>query len=366
MLLLLQLNGDLPEYFPNDERRLYIFGCPRKACSRKTGSVRALRGIRKLKIQSSRQPTKKQGDVAKQEQQIPTAPKTDLGSALFGAAPTSSGHSTNANPFSTSNSSTPPTSNPFAPLPPPSTLAAKPPQNPSNTLDNNLSETFAAKARLSSPEPASAPVTAGPPLPWPPQSAFPSPYPEYYLDGEYETLSRPSTPTVPSNATVTSIDDEDASKSGGATESKDTFESSLDKTFLRFSTRLSHNPEQVLRYEFRGHPLLYSHTDAVGKLFPQQRPQVSGTRVTTSGGANNRIPRCNHCGRERVFELQLVPHAITMLEEGREGIGLGKDDAGMEWGTIILGVCAGDCGPEKEGVPGWREEWVGVQWEETK
>lgn len=156
---------------------------------------------------------------------------------------------------------------------------------------------------------------------------------------------------------MSNIDDEDTSKSGSAADSKDAFESSLDKSFLRFLTRLSHNPEQVLRYEFRGSPLLYSNTDAVGKLFPRHPSQIS---------AANQIPRCNYCGRERVFELQLVPHAISVLEEGREGIGLGKDDGGMEWGTIILGVCAGDCGPEQEGVAGWREEWVGVQWEETK
>lgn len=57
-----------------------------------------------------------------------------------------------------------------------------------------------------------------------------------------------------------------------------------------------------------------------------------------------------------------MPHAISVLEEGRN-IGLGeKDDAGMEWGTVILGVCAGNCG--EEGVVSWREEWAGVQWEE--
>jgi pre-rRNA-processing protein TSR4 len=38
----------------------------------------------------------------------------------------------------------------------------------------------------------------------------------------------------------------------------------------------------------------------------------------------------------------------------------------MEWGTIILGVCAKDCAPQKIGVVGWREEWAGVQWEEMK
>lgn len=363
MLLLLQLNGDLPEHFPDDERRLYIFGCPRKACSRKPGSVRALRGVRKLK--SSQKPKKEEREEMQSAPQPPAPPKQDLGAALFGAAPSSNGPSPNPNPFSTSTSSSSSSAranNPFAPLPKPS------PSSPAK----DLPETFADKVRLSSPPPepapAPAPVAAGPPRPWPPQSAFPKPYTQYYLDAEYETLSRPSTPSVPANVTVQDIEEEDIKSAAAAAgaDSKDAFESALDKDFLRFSTRLSHNPEQVLRYEFRGSPLLYSQKDAVGKLF--QRPQgPTGGKVSTTGGSSARIPRCESCGRERVFELQLVPHAISVLEEGREGIGLGpKDDAGMEWGTIILGVCAGDCGPEQVGVMGWREEWVGVQWEERK
>ncbi|KAJ9207321.1 hypothetical protein DTO164E3_595 [Paecilomyces variotii] len=360
MLLLLELNGDLPEHFPDDERRLYIFGCPRKTCNRKAGSVRALRGVRKLK-QSTKQ--KKQSEEKKpqpQQQQTQTqAPKQDLGASIFGAAPSSNGLGGNVNPFSTTSSSSAAQSNPFAPLPTP---AAKPAQTPVQ----GLSESFADKVRVSSPPPTKAPVVAGPVAPWPPQSAFPEPYPHYYLDAEYETLSRPSTPTVPSN--VQTLEEDDKSGAAGA-DSKDAFESTVDKSFLRFSTRLAHNPEQALRYEFRGSPLLYSHKDAVSKLFPQSHAhsQGSGTRVTTAGGSSgNRIPRCESCGRERVFELQLVPHAISVLEEGREGVGLGKDDAGMEWGTIILGVCAGDCGPEEVGVAGWKEEWVGVQWEERQ
>ncbi|KAL2000262.1 hypothetical protein VTN02DRAFT_3356 [Thermoascus thermophilus] len=365
MLLLLQLNGDLPEHFPDDERRLYIFACPRKACSRKPGSVRALRGVRKLK--ASQKPKKEEKPSAPQP---PAPPKQDLGAALFGAAPSSNGPSSNPNPFSTTSSSLS-SNNPFAPLPKPS------PASPAK----DLPETFADKVRLSSPppEPAPAPVApvaAGPPRPWPPQSAFPKPYTQYYLDAEYETLSRPSTPSIPANVTVQDIEEEDiksATAAAAGADSKDTFESALDKDFLRFSTRLAHNPEQVLRYEFRGSPLLYSQRDAVGKLFPRpQGPSTGGGKVSTvsTGPSAPRIPRCESCGRERVFELQLVPHAISVLEEGREGIGLGlgahDDDAGMEWGTIILGVCAGDCGPEQVGVMGWREEWVGVQWEERK
>ncbi|PGH18678.1 hypothetical protein AJ80_04426 [Polytolypa hystricis UAMH7299] len=368
MLLLLQLNGDLPEHFPHDERWLYIFGCPRKACSRKQGSIRALRGVKKHKIaNSSRQRGQNNNNKAEQESmpEPPNAeekPKPDLGAALFGARPPSSGLSSNTNPFTTTaQSGTSQASNPFAALPAPSALAAIPPQKPSFPIDS-LPATFAEKARVSSPPPAPKPV-AGPPLPWPSQSSFPKPYPQYNLDADYETLSRPSTPSLPDNIPTPTIEEEDSKTSG---DSKDIYESSLDKSFLRFSTRLAHNPEQVLRYEFRGTPLLYATDDAVAKVFlTPSSSQHAKISTVSSKSSNNRIPRCESCGSARVFEVQLVPHAIVMLEEGRENIGLGpKDDAGMEWGTVVLGVCATNCGLDSEGVMGWREEWVGAQWEE--
>ncbi|KMU90298.1 hypothetical protein CIHG_08107 [Coccidioides immitis H538.4] len=334
MPLLLQLNADLPEHFPNDERWLYIFGYPPK-------------------------------------------PQQNIGAALFGVAPSSPNTSANSNPFSTSSTSAAPV-NPFAQLSSPSTLAAIPPQKPVEETtpkeEQNLTESFADKVRLSSP--AAAPPTTttsstqasqfvGPAEPWPSQTSFPTPYPQHFLDAEYETLSRPSTPSVPANVQISSFDDEGSSAVAGA-EGKDTFESSLDKSFLKFSTRLNHNPEQVLRYEFRGTPLLYSTTDPVGKLLSPS-PSSSGSHVkvaSSNSGVSSELPRCSLCGRERVFELQLVPHAITVLEAGREGIGIGKDEGGMEWGTIIVGVCSGNCGLDREGEVGWREEWVGVQWEE--
>jgi len=37
-------------------------------------------------------------------------------------------------------------------------------------------------------------------------------------------------------------------------------------------------------------------------------------------------------------------------------------DDGMEWGTVILGTCVNNCG--EAGTVCFREEWVGVQWEE--
>ena len=163
--------------------------------------------------------------------------------------------------------------------------------------------------------------------------------------------------------------DIDTSGAGGGKDNddeKDAFESTIDKTFQRFADRLAQNPEQVLRYEFGGAPLLYSKSDDVGKLFSHpQQPASGNSKVTTtsiahSAGAGHRIPRCQNCSAPRVFECQLVPHAIAQLEVEEEGL------EGMEWGTVILGVCERDCGERgvEGGKGGWVEEWVGVQWEE--
>lgn len=154
---------------------------------------------------------------------------------------------------------------------------------------------------------------------------------------------------------------------GSSSELKDAFESELDKAFIRFSTRLGHNPEQVLRYEFGGVPLLYSYGDAVGKrvhgpMAGQGHDSNAKVKTVTSGGIEGQmsIPPCEYCSGERVFEMQLVPHAISVLEESKGGLD------GMEWGTIILGVCSHDCGPKEVGDTVWREEWAGVQWEEVQ
>jgi pre-rRNA-processing protein TSR4 len=135
------------------------------------------------------------------------------------------------------------------------------------------------------------------------------------------------------------------------------FESTMDKQFQKFADRMAQNPEQILRYELEGTPLLYSTSDTVGKLLV---PASSVGKVTVASGKSSRMPRCGKCGAERVFEVQLTPHAITVLEEQELNL------EGMEWGTIIMGVCSKDCAlGEEQGVVGYGEEWVGVQWEES-
>lgn len=155
----------------------------------------------------------------------------------------------------------------------------------------------------------------------------------------------------------------DTEGSGSKDEENDAFESTIDKTFQKFADRLAQNPEQVLRYEFGGAPLLYSKNDNVGKLIALQPSLTAGnSKITTKShpNAGTRIPQCPNCSAPRVFELQLVPQAIAELEVDEEGL------EGMDWGTILMYVCEKDCVERgvKEGEVGWLEEWTGVQWEE--
>ena len=349
MVLLLQLNGDLPEWFPHHDRRLYIFTCKAKTCRRKEGSIRAIRAV-KLVAQSTNEKPVPQEDKPEKK------PVQDLGNMLFNSGPRQQIYQ-NANPFSVSTSRAP---NPFSPStvenpfksPGPLSKSPSPASNPPIAA-SNLSETFAQKVRLSSSSPPPSPSE-----PWPPLSDFPPPYPSYHLDADFEFLDTPILPS--SSARPMEIDDSPAA--ARKDEDADAFESpSLDKAFRRFADRLAQNPLQVLRYEFAGSPLLYSKSDAVGKILtPHQSIQSIANKKITTVATQSAIPRCPNCNAPRVFELQLTPQAIAEVEA--EEVGL----EGMEWGNVILGVCSADCMPRgiEIGQVGYSEEWVGVQWEE--
>jgi pre-rRNA-processing protein TSR4 len=220
---------------------------------------------------------------------------------------------------------------------------------------NNLPETFTQKAQISANNNKAAPIsTLAPAEPW---VDDPTPYPSYHLDADKEYLyPEPQSEAIPSNTRV----DNDGESSNAADE-KALFESAMDKTFQRFADRISQNPEQVLRYEFAGQPLLYSKTDAVGKLLaPATEGKVHTTTSQNGASGGLKIPRCSSCGAGRVFEMQLTPHAITELEAEEMSID------GMDWGTIMVAACSEDCQErgKAKGEVGYVEEWVGVQWEE--
>lgn len=256
-------------------------------------------------------------------------PASSTGGGIFGANPFSSGEGASTSPFTQSN--------PLSAQKP----AEKPAEKPmSPTAD--LPKTFAAALNITSPPP-SAPQPAEP---WPQDSDLPKPYPLLYLaDADYEQLDKDE-PAPLQKFEMMELDTE-PSGSGGGKEDKDVYESSIDTTFQKFADRLAQNPEQVVRYEFRGSPLLYTKGDGVGKLL--------------GGEKGKGMPNCPNCKSKRVFEVQCAPHMITELEV--EELSL----EGMEWGTIIVGVCGADCCPNvRPGQVGYVEEWVGVQWEEVE
>jgi len=338
--LLLQLNADLPDKFPGHERRVYLFGCKNKACRRKEGSVRGIRTTRVTKVEQESTTAKTQTKTsAPPAEAAKPKPQTNIGESLFGVQPSSKPNQ-NANPFSPSGNPFSTSSQPANPFAPAASAPAKQEQQQQKPVDEEkLSQTFAEKARIASPttpQTASQPTAAGPKEPWPAQSAFPTPYPTYYLDADKEYLD-PEPPAVPQNVRLAEAGEFETSATAGGGNSADdkaaAVDSMMDKEFQRFADRLAQNPEQILRYDFAGQPLLYSKKDGVGAKWPRN------------------VPGCGECGAARVFELQLTPHAITELEA--EDMSLD----GMDWGTIIMASCGADCAGEKE-------EWVGVQWEE--
>ncbi|KAK6443011.1 hypothetical protein LTR95_000724 [Oleoguttula sp. CCFEE 5521] len=342
MSLLLQLDAELPAEFPGHERKVYLFTCRQKACRRREGSVRGVRWTKATPV-TAKEPSDRRQTTTNSEA-ISSKPKADLGASLFGAKP--AGSTGSVNPFAPSGPASNGSGNPFAPRPAPKSTPLSVPAPTASTSSSeptdpaaDLPATFASKARIAAgPPPPPTPTT-----PWPPEPDFPSPYPSSHIAAEKEYITPPPKPLDPSalppGVRLLDAEPEGDGSSGSSKADASAFESVADKTFQKFSDRLAENPEQVLRYHFRGQPLLYSKADALGKTWPAA------------------MKRCGKCGSERVFELQLVPGAIVELEKEEEGF------EGMDWGTVVLGVCGWDCAEGAAGDAVWREEWVGVQWE---
>lgn len=111
-----------------------------------------------------------------------------------------------------------------------------------------------------------------------------------------------------------------------------------DDVFQKFQEVVGYNPNQVLRYEFGGKPLLYAQS------------KVSFEKIVSNPAYNP--------SSKRVFEMQLMPKMILDLEENVSLVD------GMEWGTILVFTDIENYTPkfDENGV-GYVEEIVKVQWE---
>ena len=342
-----------------------------KQCRRKQGGVRAIRGvgIRKAALAKEEELKKKglEEEEAARKRKEEEVSRPLPGDMLFGSGLGNTG-AKSANPFSMGGGAAAagvnPFGNPFSTNP----TAATPLSSKLTTLSTSttttpstLPTTFAAALKLNSDPPVPKDPESlfyGPPEPWPNPLPTP-PFPHYYLDANYEELSAtPESLLQRTSQNVhtdsTSLLESSSSGGGGSSDDWGGYEkSTLDTTFQKFADRTSENPDQVLRYEHKGVPLLYSKTDAIGKLL---------SPLNSAREALKNVPRCVGCGKQKFFEFQLMPHAIAMLEA--EDVGLD----GMEWGTIIVASCT--CVPRQVDVNGigvgYIEEWVGVQWEQQK
>lgn len=98
---------------------------------------------------------------------------------------------------------------------------------------------------------------------------------------------------------------------------------SKDKVFRQFQKRIDDYPNQVLRYDRGGQPLLIS-----GKNVP----------------GPNLIPKCK-CGARRKFEFQIMPQILNYLEQ-EETL-----EDGLDFGTILIYTCPKNCHGNLKYVP---------------
>ncbi|CAK9786419.1 hypothetical protein CC85DRAFT_287109 [Cutaneotrichosporon oleaginosum] len=348
-----------------NDRTIYVWACARPGCRRREGSVRAFRAsVRNEEYVADVEAKRAEAEriAAEERERARQNPFTvqqnaGAGAGLFGAPKPLFGAAA-ANPFAS-----------------PSAPAASP--HPSSPKKDDAPTAAVASLSLSDP------VVHTPPIP-------------AYQPPQYITTVDEFLP-IAEDSDVDVSEDEDEAPEQKAEWREDGWDKllpkSVDDIFERFARRLASAEDasnQVLRYDFNAVPLPYSSSSPLfKKLFPgapTRAPSSEEDEVNLADYYTTKpVPACTRCGAARVFELQLVPQLINVLrpsslsttgkppagnakvqteEERRaeilrlaKGEARGEGDAGeMEWGTVMVFGCEGDC-------IGVGEEWVGVEWE---
>lgn len=93
-----------------------------------------------------------------------------------------------------------------------------------------------------------------------------------------------------------------------------------DRNFERFNRLLNLYPTQVLRYQRSGNPLL----------------------ATDNAPPLGSVPDCEKCGAPRHFELQLMPHLLSL-------IGVDQIGSSIDWASIYIFTCSQTCEIDNHG-----------------
>ncbi|EPX72372.1 programmed cell death protein [Schizosaccharomyces octosporus yFS286] len=320
------------------ERALYIWACHDQACRRSPKSVICLRGVQV--VQSSKQenePPKKAHaeEVLKPEKVNPFTSSSNIARA--------------SNPFSSSFS--PP--NPFASSsqpPVPHTDAVKDEKDPGNMQNSfaAMALTGASKKPETKPSSSNKVYVDAQNMPIHPQVTTVYEYPKVpKFPGMFLTLDLEHIPKslkakeMKEGSSSFKMQETMDSYGNWENESYEKSPAVYEKAFRKFIELISHNPTQCVRYERGGKPLLASNRDVVGKMFK------------TTDSYTNFFPVCPLCKSPRIFEMQLMPYSISVL-----------NDEVAEWSTILVATCSMDCKPPlNKNQVGYAKEWVGVQWE---
>lgn len=140
-----------------------------------------------------------------------------------------------------------------------------------------------------------------------------------------------------------------------------------ERAFLSFTRRLKRAPGQVARYAYGGSPMWSvppPHRDKQHQHEQQQQQRNLKAKNNKSQKNSTPLPAIMNCvcGARRVFEFQILPSLLHVLDvDGNATKDSGEDDimdliakGGMNWGVIAIYSCSMSCDES-------REEFVIVQ-----